>query len=182
MANFFTKAKNYLLGTVDEYEEYEPEYETAAPQRESHRTGQETYGRYVEDYEPVYNKREKAEEPNNVLSIQPENQMQIKKITPKALNDATDISDCLSHGMICIINMEGADDSISQRIADYIAGAVYAMNGNIDRISNYIFVISPNYVPISDEMKSELKESYKSSYKRDRESYRSYSMGYARER
>ena len=40
---------------------------------------------------------------------------------------------------------------ISQRIIDFISGSCYALDGNLQKISNYIFIATPNSVDISGD-------------------------------
>ena len=50
-----------------------------------------------------------------------------------------------------ILNLEGLDLNVSQRIFDFASGACCAIRGNLDKISNYIFVLTPQDVDISGE-------------------------------
>ena len=58
---------------------------------------------------------------------------------------------------VCIINLEGVDKAVSQRIADILGGAAFYAGCSVERISNGIFVIAPNGVSISGKLKSEIK-------------------------
>ena len=42
-----------------------------------------------------------------------------------------------------ILNLEGLDLEIAQRIIDFTSGAAYAISGNLQKISNYIFLVTP---------------------------------------
>ena len=50
--------------------------------------------------------------------------------------------------------MEGLNVEIAQRIIDFISGSVYAMNGNLQKISNFIFLATPNGVDISGDIQN----------------------------
>ena len=41
------------------------------------------------------------------------------------------------------LNLEGMDLEIAQRIIDFTSGATYAISGNLQKISNYIFLVTP---------------------------------------
>ena len=83
------------------------------------------------------------------------NNMELRVIRPKIYDDSREISDTLSSGMPVVLNLEGLNADLAQRILDFTSGAVYAMNGNLQKVTSYIFVITPNSVAISgnfDEM------------------------------
>ena len=83
------------------------------------------------------------------------NNMELRVIRPKIYDDSREISDTLASGMPVVLNLEGLNADLAQRILDFTSGAVYAMNGNLQKVTSYIFVITPNSVAISgnfDEM------------------------------
>lgn len=70
---------------------------------------------------------------------------------PTSFEDSQEICDMLLTGRAIVINLEGFDDKLAQRTMDFISGAVYAINGKLHRISNCIFIISPDTVDISGD-------------------------------
>ena len=58
-----------------------------------------------------------------------------------------------------ILNLEGIDVELAQRIIDFTSGATFAMHGNLQKISNYIFLATPNGVDISGDIQG-LMESF----------------------
>lgn len=70
---------------------------------------------------------------------------------PTSFEDSQDICDMLLSGRAAVINLEGFDVEIAQRVMDFVSGAVYAMNGRLHQISSYIFIISPDTVDISGD-------------------------------
>lgn len=70
---------------------------------------------------------------------------------PTTFEDSQDICDMLLSGRAAVINLEGFDVDLAQRIMDFISGAVYSMNGKLHQISSYIFIISPDTVDISGD-------------------------------
>lgn len=70
---------------------------------------------------------------------------------PGTFEDSQDICDMLLSGRAAVINLEGFDVDLAQRIMDFISGSVYAMNGKLHQISSYIFIISPETVDISGD-------------------------------
>ena len=78
--------------------------------------------------------------------------------TPKDVSTSCQVTDLIREGKICAVNLTGIDRAQAQRIADVIAGAIYALDGSISRISRDIFIVAPEGVNISGvtgEMKEE---------------------------
>ena len=48
-------------------------------------------------------------------------------------------------------SVEGLDVETAQRIIDFTSGSCYAINGNLQKVSNYIFIITPPNVDISGD-------------------------------
>ena len=54
-------------------------------------------------------------------------------------------------GKAVVLNMEGINTEIAQRIIDFTSGSTYSLNGKLQKISNYIFIITPESVNLSGE-------------------------------
>jgi cell division inhibitor SepF len=55
------------------------------------------------------------------------------------------------------MNLESVDREVARRIVDFLSGAVYALDGNIQKVSNGIFLIAPYNVGIMGDFKDELR-------------------------
>ena len=55
-------------------------------------------------------------------------------------------------GKAVVLNLEGIHVDIAQRIIDYSAGSCYAIRGNLQKITNYIFLVTPPNVDISGDI------------------------------
>ncbi len=86
-------------------------------------------------------------------------QMEVCVIKPQAFEDAGEISETLLAGRTVILNMEGLDLALAQRLIDFISGSCYAIEGNLQRISNYIFVVTPHAVDITGDL-AEIVDSF----------------------
>ena len=79
-------------------------------------------------------------------------QMEVCVIKPQSFEDAGDIAETLLAGRTVILNMEGLDLALAQRLIDFISGSCYAIDGNLQRISNYIFVVTPHAVELTGDL------------------------------
>jgi len=73
---------------------------------------------------------------------------------PSSIEDSREITETLLQGKAVVINFEGLHVEISQRIIDFISGSCYALDGNLQKISNYIFIATPNSVDISGDFQN----------------------------
>ena len=80
------------------------------------------------------------------------NSMEVCVIKPTSFEDAREIAESLLADRTVILNMEGLDLSLAQRLIDFISGACYAIDGNLQKVSNYIFIITPANVDISGDL------------------------------
>ena len=83
--------------------------------------------------------------------------MQVVITYPTDVDDAASACDYIKQNKTCIINLEGVDRANAQRIADFLGGAAYAIDGDIQRVSTDIFIVAPANVNITGEFKEELK-------------------------
>jgi cell division inhibitor SepF len=78
----------------------------------------------------------------------------VRVIKPVSVEDARDITETLLNGRTVILNVEGLNVEIAQRIIDFASGSCFAISGNLQKISNYIFIISPANVDISGDFQN----------------------------
>ena len=86
---------------------------------------------------------------NKVVSMR--RSMEVSLVKPTSMDDAKEICDYLLAGKAVVLNMEGIHTEVAQRIIDFTSGATYSMNGNLQKISNYIFIATPQTVELSDD-------------------------------
>ena len=86
--------------------------------------------------------------------------MEVCVIKPTSVEDAREITETLLANRTVVFNMEGLDVDIAQRIIDFTSGSCYAINGNLQKISHYIFIITPASVDISGDFQEILSGSF----------------------
>lgn len=84
--------------------------------------------------------------------------LEVSIMKPTRFDDSQDICDMLVSERATVVNLEGIDLALAQRIMDFISGAVYSLNGKIHQISNLIFIISPESVDISGDYLSYVEQ------------------------
>lgn len=94
--------------------------------------------------------------------------MEVCVIKPNSVEDAREITETLLSGRTVILNLEGLDLEVAQRIIDFTSGATFAISGNLQKISNYIFLVTPTNVDISGDLQDLLNTSFDASSMRSR--------------
>jgi len=107
--------------------------------------------------EPAPSAKNYALKHNNVTRLYPDSKYDILLTCPKNVDDTSAVINNLRENNVCVINLEGVEKSISQRVADVLGGAAYSLGCAVERISNTIFIIAPDGVNISGKLKSEIK-------------------------
>ena len=74
---------------------------------------------------------------------------------PTTFEQAEDICDLLKEKQSIIVNLEYVNKDIARRIIDVVSGAVHALDGHIQKVSNSIFLIAPFNYEITNEMARE---------------------------
>ena len=77
--------------------------------------------------------------------------MEVCVMKPTSIEDAREITDTLLSNRTVVLNLEGIDVDIAQRIIDFTSGSCYAISGNLQKISHYIFIITPASVDVSGD-------------------------------
>ena len=115
-------------------------------------------------HEPVVKEKPKAVSKITPMrsSRKQNGNMAVCVIKPTSFEDAREITETLLMNRTVVLNVEGLDVEIAQRIIDFTSGSCYAINGNLQKISNYIFIITPESVDISGDFQ-EILDSFSGS-------------------
>ncbi|MFP3389663.1 cell division protein SepF [Brevibacillus sp. SIMBA_040] len=97
---------------------------------------------------------------NNVVPFQAREKEGIRLILcePRHYSDAQDIADNLRHRRPVVVNLHRVEKDQAKRIIDFLSGTVYALNGDIQKVGDTIFVCTPDHVDIQGTISSVLEE------------------------
>lgn len=88
----------------------------------------------------------------------PQTQVRMKICKPTSFEQSEDICNELKEKKSIIVNLEYVNKDVARRIVDFISGAVHALDGHIEKISNSIFLVAPfNYEIVNDMAREEIK-------------------------
>ena len=80
--------------------------------------------------------------------------MEVCVVKPSTVEDSREITETLLNGRTVILNLEGIDVELAQRIIDFTSGACYSLGGSLQKVSSYIFVLGPYNVDITGDLQN----------------------------
>ena len=126
-----------IVGT-DEYYEEEYEDDFITKEEKSKRTGDDVKS-------------------NKVVNINATTQLKVVLVKPEHFEDASSIADHLNEKRTVVINLESTNKEIARRLVDFLSGVAYANNGQIKRVANSTFIITPYNVDVMGDLLDELE-------------------------
>lgn len=137
----------------DDYLDDEEEIEEPAPRKKM--------SKKIKEEEEYYEERtpKKSLQPKITPMRQPvakkvsasANGMEVCVIKPSSVEEAREITETLLSNRTVVLNLEGLDVDVAQRIIDFTSGSCFAVSGNLQKISHYIFIVTPASVDISGD-------------------------------
>lgn len=137
-------------------------------------TAEEEYDE--EEYEELEDDEEEVEENRNfwnrrsskVVNMPQTNQVKMVISQPTTFEQSEAICNLLKEKKSIIVNLEYVNKDIARRIVDVVSGAVQALDGHIQKVSNSIFLIAPyNYDITNDMAREEIKNKLSVSWLRN---------------
>lgn len=124
----------------DDYEEPVSTGSSFIPSKVQETTNDDDKKSFVSKVTPLPRK------PRNI-----ENGMEVCVFKPTSMDESREITETLLANRTVFLNLEGLDVDIAQRIIDFTSGATYALRGNLQKLSNYIFILTPASVDVSGD-------------------------------
>ncbi|MGN0663301.1 MAG: cell division protein SepF [Faecalibacterium sp.] len=92
-----------------------------------------------------------------VVNIHATTQLKVVLVKPERFEDASTIADHLNNKRTVVLNLESTNKEVSRRLVDFLSGVAYANNGQIKRVANSTFIITPYNVDIMGDLLDELE-------------------------
>lgn len=128
----------------EEPEKAAPKYSTKTSYTQKTPARQEKPVRTSPKITPMRNSRRGSQTAN----------MEVCVIKPSSMEDTREIADTLVDNSTVILNLEGIDVELAQRIIDFTSGACYSLGGSLQKVSSYIFVLGPSNVDITGDLQN----------------------------
>jgi len=91
-----------------------------------------------------------------ILNMNNNNNLKVVVLSPQNILEARELCDHLRSNKPVIMNVEGIDTPLAQRMVDFLSGAVYCLDGDIQKISSGIFLATPASIEITGDFKDEI--------------------------
>lgn len=79
-------------------------------------------------------------------------------VGPASFNDAQEVADTFKGNVPVILNLQGVDRDLSRRIIDFASGLCYGLGGQMERVANQVYLLTPSDVEVSPEERRRLHE------------------------
>lgn len=134
-------------GRYDEYDSYEDhETQETVPVARARETRPAPVSDLAE--------RRRASGPTGVVA----ELSRIVTLHPRTYNEARTVGENFRDGTPVIMNLSEMDDADAKRLVDFAAGLIFAARGNIERVTNKVFLLSPPNVTVAAEDKQRIVE------------------------
>lgn len=106
------------------------------------------------DFSQIASAQPKRERNISLNSVTPaaaaaSSQLQVVLVKPEKFDDASSIADSLNAKKTVVLNLEATSKEVSRRLVDFLSGVAYANNGQLKKIANSTFIITPYNVDVS---------------------------------
>ncbi len=88
----------------------------------------------------------------NIANTRATSQFKMVVIEPKSFDESPKLVDNLKAKKPVIINLEKLESDTARKIFDFLSGATYALNGNVEKVANNIFVFAPENVDVASSI------------------------------
>lgn len=94
---------------------------------------------------------------NKVVNIHATAQLQVVLVKPERFDDATAVADHLNAKRTVVLNLESSNKDVARRILDFLSGVAYANEGQIKKVANCTYIITPYNVGFMGDLLDELE-------------------------
>ncbi|MCM1113919.1 MAG: cell division protein SepF [Clostridium sp.] len=101
--------------------------------------------------------RSRRHDSDKVVNIHTTTQLQVVLVKPERFEEAAAIGDNLNEKRTVVLNLESTNRDIARRLLDFLSGVAYASNGQIKRVANSTYIITPYNVDVMGDLIDELE-------------------------
>jgi len=79
-------------------------------------------------------------------------------VSPAHFRDAQEIGDLMKQGSAVIVNLQMSERDLSRRMIDFCSGLTYALDGQMEKVADQVFLLAPSNVEVSPEERLRLQQ------------------------
>ena len=88
---------------------------------------------------------------NGVQLASRSSSIEMKVVTPTKFDAVTQIADLLLENKTVLLNLENTNKETAKRLIDFLSGVAYALNGDVQKVADNTFAVTPNNVAVTNE-------------------------------
>jgi cell division inhibitor SepF len=108
-----------------------------------------------EDDENAYYEEESAPVRRNVVAFSARegrrSGSEVAVFAPRSFGDVTEIADALRGNRVVIVNLQGMERGLLQRIVDFTSGVAYTLEGKIQKLAEAMYLVVPAGVAVNSQ-------------------------------
>ena len=138
----------------DEYDDYDDDYDDYDDEKPRKKIFKRRRDEDEDDYEeetPAKAKPQKVT-PIRQASRKQGSGMEVCVIKPNSFEDSQEVTETLLSNRTVVLNFEGLDVDVAQRIIDFTSGSCFAIGGKLRKVTTSIFIVTPKNVDISGDL------------------------------
>lgn len=99
----------------------------------------------VQENAPAYARHDSG------VSLASRSSIEMKVVTPTRYDAVTQIADLLLEKKTVLLNLENTNKETAKRLIDFLSGVAYALNGDVQKVADNTFAVTPQNVAVSNE-------------------------------
>ena len=147
----FDKIKNGINPEAPDYDEQD----AYTQQIQNDFNDNNMYNQGNQQYQPQpdqYQNQPPMNDPQG-MSVSGSN-LELKVVKPERYDNVSQIANHLLNRRTVVLNLEETNKETARRLLDFLSGVTYSINGNLKRVANNTYVITPCNVDVSgDQLK-----------------------------
>ena len=137
--------KRFFKEFTEDQDEYVDDYENEIDEEE-----EEEVRRVVPQEKPAQAQRSSVSMSSSALEM--------KVVKPVKYEEVTQIAEYLLQRHTVVLNLEDTNNDTIKRIIDFLSGVVFAIRGDIKRVANSTYIVTPSGVNVSGDQMAETVE------------------------
>lgn len=149
MGSMMTKARDFLgwgsAAEIDDFDAYDEDYYEVED------------GASIVEFPAQESEAPTAVAPRtpHVLRESASDVFRIETVHPTSFNDARAIGEYFRKGIPVVVNLTDLPEDEARRVLDFIAGLAFGLQGDADRVTNRVFLLTPHNVQVTDHAGAE---------------------------
>lgn len=104
-----------------------------------------------------HGRAQRQDDQEKVVNIHTTAQLQVVLSKPEKFDEVSGIADNLNEKRTVVLNLESVNKETARRLIDFLSGVAYANNGQLKRVANSTFIITPYNVDVMGDLMEELE-------------------------